>query len=107
MSLIDSLTDLTSSVTSKLPFGKTEPISEYIFALNIEQHKLKAAVWMVSGSNLKVLNSSQAPFTGPSDLVTATDRLLDLSLGDLQVEPEKILFGVPDSWLVEDDLKPP
>jgi len=103
MSLIDSLTDLTN----KIPFIKDDSTSEYIFALNIDQRKLKAAIWTIEGGKLKVLNSSEAPYSGPSDLVAVTDRLLDLSLGELQVEPEKILFGVPDVWLVEDDLKPP
>ena len=102
MSLIDSLTDLTN----KIPFIKDDSTSEYIFALNIDQHKLKAAVWTIEGGKLKVLNPSEATYSGSSDLVTVTDRLLDLSLGELQVEPEKILFGVPDAWLIEDDLKP-
>src|SRR5207253_1501949 len=32
--------------------------------------------------------------------------VLDQALADFQPEPTKVLFGVPDSWLQDDDLKP-
>lgn len=94
-----------SDLINKIPFLKKPPEAEYFFTLGINQETLEAAVWSLVGNNLQILNTISQSFPPGDDLVKAADLILDKVLGDLEVEPRKILFGVPDSWLLEGDLK--
>lgn len=40
-------------------------------------------------------------------MIDKTHQALDDSLGALDIEPEKVLFGVPESWNMDDNLKEP
>lgn len=95
------------NLAARLPFLDKPPSNEYFFALNIGVEKLTVALWTIEGKHLKIVNASSSSYQGSDDLVPVTDKLLDQALGELNIEPQKILFGVPDSWLVEDDLKEP
>lgn len=98
MSFLDKVTNL-------LPFGKKEEEKEYFFALNIGRQNLEAALWVLAGKDLQVLQNATSKFSSLSEITRITDKLLDNVLGTLNCEPQKILFGVPDLWLTEDDLK--
>lgn len=97
--------NLLSRLTNYLPFGKKEELPQYFFALNISADQLTAALWSLKGTKLQVLETATGTYKGESDLVSSTDPLLSKVLGTKEIEVEKILFGVPDSWLLEDDLK--
>ncbi len=97
---------LLDDITAKLPFPKKPVESEHFFAINIGSQKVKAGVWTIEGDKLKVLSFAIDDYSSAEDLVKVTDQLLDQVLGESTIEPEKILFGVPDSWLQDDDLKP-
>ena len=92
-------------VTSMLPFGKPEEQTETFFALNIGPETLRVCLWTIEKDKLKVLNIVSSKYSSEEEIVTVADRLLDQALGEIQIEPTKILFGVPDSWLVDDNLK--
>lgn len=94
-----------SELANKIPFLQKPQEAEYFFTLGISQESLEAAVWSLMGNSLQILNTISQPFSLEDDLVKAADLILDKVLGDLQIEPKKILFGVPDSWLTEGDLK--
>lgn len=96
--------DLLSKLTNHLPFGKKKELPQYYFALKIGTDHLTAALWDLEGTKLQVLESASAEYKS-EDLVSATDALLDKVLGIRQLVVEKILFGVPESWLLDDDLK--
>lgn len=98
--------NLINKVTSFLP-GKSQEQVEYFFALDIGSERLKICLWIVSGDKLKILNIASEKYSSNDEIVEVTDKLLDQALGDLQFEPEKLLFGVPESWLVDDNLKEP
>lgn len=98
MSLIDSL-------TARLPFAKKTEEVEYYFALNIGLHNLAVCVWTIKDNRLKILNQSLGKYSSREDLISETDKLLDQALGEEEPEPHKILFGVLDSWLLDDNLK--
>lgn len=100
MSLIENL-------SAQLPFGKKPPKAEYFFALNIGPEKLIAALWEMEGNELKIINSATHDYVSTEEIGSVTDKLLDTVLGDLPHDPSKILFGVPDSWLQDDELKDP
>lgn len=95
------------AITAKLPFLSKSEGREYFFALNVGVETISACLWTIEGKNLKVINPVSLPFSSPDELIELTDRLLDKAVGGLPYEPEKILFGVPDSWLLDDNLKDP
>lgn len=99
MSFLDKL-------ASKLPIPHKEENKEYFFALNIGPQRIKSCIWVMDGNHLKVLNTASKNYSSSAELLQVADSLLDRVLGTLAIEPEKILFGVPDSWLQDDDLKP-
>lgn len=98
MSFLDKVINL-------LPGVKKEEEKEYFFALNIGQQNLDAALWVLSGKHLEIIHSATSEYSSLDEIEKITDRLLDTVLGIKEVEPQKILFGVPDAWLSEDDLK--
>lgn len=89
-----------------LPFSKSKQEFEYFFALNITQNLVEGAVWGIEGNKLVVINTASHKYESEDDLVKAANFALDEALADFQPEPTKILFGVPDAWLQDDDLKP-
>lgn len=92
-------------LTALMPFGKKEVTVEYFFALNIGPEKLTAAIWVIEGSELKVLETASDNYSSENDIVSLTDKLLDAVLGSKEIEPRKILFGVPNSWIIDENLK--
>lgn len=106
MSLLDKL--------PKLPFLKTSSQEEYYFALNIDTDKVNASIWGIYGKKLEIVNVASVDLEIDDDLESTASQsilideanfALDEALADFQPEPEKILFGVPDHWLQDDDLK--
>lgn len=93
------------NLTALLPIGKKEPELEYFFANNIGVEKITAALWVIEGKELKVLDIASQAFSSKDEIIPTVDKLLDQVLGLKEVEPQKILFGVPDSWIVDDNLK--
>src|SRR3989344_4745295 len=100
MNLFEKIKDL-------IPFGRQQEVTEYFFALNIGLENLKVCLWAVSRDKLKILNIASQKYSSNDEIVEITDKLLDQSLGELLNEPTKLLFGVPDSWLMDDNLKDP
>ncbi|KKQ84696.1 MAG: hypothetical protein UT04_C0012G0001, partial [Candidatus Daviesbacteria bacterium GW2011_GWF2_38_7] len=100
------------SVTAFLPLGKKEEQIEYFFAINIGVEKAQAALWSIQDRQLKILEiaSEQYPSSviaqgSHQEIVAICDKLLDAVVGLKEIEPQKILFGVPYSWILDDNLK--
>jgi len=93
------------SLLPNLPFFKKTPDSEVFFALDINSHVVTAALWVIHGRQLQVLNTASAKYSGHSELLEASNKALDEALADLPFNPSKVLFGVPDFWLQDDNLK--
>lgn len=94
-----------NKITALIPLGKKEEILEYFFALNISLEKLTCALWMIEGKQLKILETASENYSSLNEITEITDKLLDQTLGIREVEPQKILFGVPNSWLSDENLK--
>lgn len=92
-------------ITALIPLRKKEIIPEYFFALNIGPEKLTAALWSIEGKELKVLSTASDTYSSNAEILRITDKLLDEVLEVREIEPQKILFGVPDSFLQDEDLK--
>lgn len=96
--------DVKNFITALIPFKKSAAPLEYYFALNITPKKLQASLWTIKDDGLHILNPQFVDYA-EAELISATDKLLDACLGESPLAPEKILFGVPDSWLLDDNLK--
>lgn len=94
-----------SKLSALLPFGKKEVELEYYFALNIGTEEITAALWTLEGSKLKILDTAADKYSSLSEITAIADKLLDGVLGIREVDPQKILFGVPGHWLSDDNLK--
>jgi len=95
------------NITAQLPFTKKSETPEYFFALNVGLSEVTAAVWELFGAKLDILGQAALAYEGTDDLVAKAHQVLDKALGALDIEPEKVLFGVPDSWSLDDNLKEP
>lgn len=94
-----------SKLTALIPFGQKEEISEHFFALNIGNEKLSCCLWTIEKKQLKIYHPISAAYSSLDELTQVTDRLLDESLGPKELDVQKILFGVPGSWLTDGNLK--
>lgn len=94
-------------ITAKLPLGKKSDTPEYFFALNIGSSEISAAVWGLVGNKVDILGRANTAYEGNSDLLDKSHHVLDKAIGALEIEPEKILFGVPEQWSIDDSLKDP
>lgn len=94
-----------NKLTRLLPLRKNEEKQEYFFAINIGIEKLTAALWVIQEKELKILDTASDSYSTSEDIIAVTDKLLDQVLGLKEIEPQKILFGVPNFWLSEENLK--
>lgn len=92
-------------LSARLPFTKKDVELEYYFALNIGSEKLTAALWTIEGKELKILDTASDHYSSQAEIASVADKLLDAVLGIREIEPQKILFGVPSHWLSDDNLK--
>lgn len=95
-----------------LPSRKPPIQAEYYFGLNIKHGLVTGSVWGMDGNKVRLISIVNRKFKSaedlsenPHQLVEAANIALDEALADFQPEPEKILFGVPDSWLQDEELK--
>ncbi|MBI2315364.1 hypothetical protein HYU93_04915, partial [Candidatus Daviesbacteria bacterium] len=93
------------NLTAFLPLRKKEEKLEYFFAINIATEEVTAALWSIEGKDLKILDIASGQYSSLEEIISAADRLLDQVLGLKEVEPQKILFGIPHSWVHEGNLK--
>lgn len=106
-----SLKDLLPKV---LPINNEKEAAEYFFALQVSENTVEAAVWGIRGNRLLLVNTAKAKYSTGSDpnsdggkeLIESANLALDEALATFQPEPTKLLFGVPDFWLQDEDLKP-
>jgi hypothetical protein len=94
-------------ITAKLFSNKSSKKTEYYFAVSIGLSEVTASVWGLEGEKIDILGQSSKGYLGTEDLVEKTHEVLDSSLGALDIEPDKVLFGVPDLWSQDDNLKEP
>jgi hypothetical protein len=97
---------ILDSILNSLPIPKKNEPVEYYFGLNISSNMVYGCVWGIRSGKLHVISSSKTVFESEKDLIEASNYVLDEALADFKPEPTKILFGVPDDWLADDDLKP-
>lgn len=105
MSLLDKLPKSLPKLSS-IPFFSKQETAEYYFALTISFTKVTAAVWGIERGKLEIISSSTQSYHSTEELTDAANFALDEALGAFQPEPEQVLFGVPESWLQDENIKP-
>lgn len=102
---------LLDKLPKSLPFLQKNETREYYFSLNIGTQKITAAVWGISGKQLEIVNIGEYLFKAEQShinyehLIEGATVALDKALADFEPEPTQILFGVPDNWLQDENLK--
>lgn len=96
---------LLDKITAFLPGGRKADKQEYFFAVDIETERITAALWLIEGKDLKVTEIASAGYSSQEEIVAVIDKLLDSVIGLKEIEPSKILFGVPNSWILDENIK--
>lgn len=100
-----------------LPFiKKTSPPAskrEYLFALALNHHLVKSAIWTVVNRKPQVLSVGCAVSwddSTPDSLISACDQTITDASNHLDVsgsiQPEKVIFGLPSDWLGPEKILP-
>ncbi len=100
MSILDKLPKIN------LPFLSKQDAGEFYFAVTIGFSSVTAAVWGIEHGRLQIISSNSQKYQSEHELLDAANYALDIALGDFQPEPEQVLFGVPETWLQDENLKP-
>lgn len=98
---------LFDQISALLPLNKKTETGRYFFALNIEPSQVSGVVWGLFGHKLDVLGKATLEYEGTDELLQKSNQVLDEALGALEIEPQQILFGVPQAWNLDDNLKEP
>jgi hypothetical protein len=81
------------------------PPPEYFLAVEISDSLIKTAVWQVKEEIPSVINyGSIEAWENEDSLINGLDISLTHAVKNLEIEPTKVIFGLPESWLVGDKL---
>lgn len=82
--------------------------SEQFLAVCIGSETVHAAVWQMDTDIAKIasLGSIEEWSGDESKLATTVDASLATALESIEREPDKIIFGLPESWVVDDKIAP-
>jgi len=90
-------------------FKAKEPAtpSEHFLAIQIQEGIVKTAVWQVSSGQPEVTSyGSLQEWTDTESLVVAVDASLTTALEGQELEPDRVIFGLPESWVKDDKISP-
>jgi len=82
---------------------------EYFWSIVLEPNVVQAAIWTIEGKSARLVAvGSPAGWEDKSDMVGASDNALTTAIHGFpedQKEPEKVVFGVPPSWVGDGQIK--
>jgi hypothetical protein len=85
------------------------PTSEPYFALEISHELVKAALWTVEDGVVSIINIGEIiNLSDDSDetLLRSVDMALATANDEIDQEPDKVIFGLPEYWLDEGGIVP-
>ncbi len=91
---------------SNLLTKKKENIESY-FALEITHDLVKAAIWSVNDGVVSIVNIGEVIHVEndePQGLLDAVDMALETANDELDQEPDKIVFGLPEHWVDDEGI---
>ena len=90
-------------------FKSKEPVTprELFLAIQIQEGLVKTAVWQVSGGKPEIISyGSQEEWEDTESLLVAVDNSLVRALESQDQEPNRVIFGLPESWIKGDKISP-
>lgn len=90
---------------------KKQQEQEYFWSLVIGKNWVEAGIWRISDNKTEVVATGPAGSwqeDNEETLITASDSSLSAAAGTLEedaVEPTKVVFGLPPSWVENGDIK--
>src|SRR3989344_4998322 len=95
-------------LTDLLPIAKEEK-REFYWSLVIEPGWVQAGIWSIEEGAAQVVSISPgAAWEVDEDLANASDAALSAAIQNLPEEfgePQKTVFGLPNSWIVKGQIK--
>ncbi len=81
------------------------PTTEYFLAVEIHESMIKSAVWQVEDEAPSIVAlGSYELWDSEDSLINGVDASLTAATKGLDVPPDRVIFGLPDSWLVENKI---
>lgn len=81
---------------------------EYFLAIEIHDSLIKTALWQVENEVASVVNiGSFESWESDDSLVNGIDASLNQAVKSIDSDPDRVVFGVPTSWLDENDKLEP
>ena len=90
-------------------FGKKSntPQPEYFLAVEIHESLIKTALWEVLDGQSNVLSVGTYEMWADEDsLINGIDSSLEQAVKVVSGQPNRVIFGLPDSWMEEDKIHP-
>ncbi|MBI1871824.1 hypothetical protein HYS10_00190, partial [Candidatus Collierbacteria bacterium] len=82
-----------------------KPTPEYFLAVEIHESMIKSAVWQVVDETPSIVSlGSYELWDSENSLINGVDASLTSATKGLAVQPDRVIFGLPDSWLVENKI---
>lgn len=83
------------------------PQPEYFLAVEIHESLIKTALWEVQDGQSNVVNVGTYEMWADEDsLVNGIDSSLEQAVKIISGQPNRVIFGLPDSWMEEDKIHP-
>ncbi len=80
--------------------NKDEMSPEKFLAIEIQESRVKTAVWQIVDNQPKIINyGSVESWRDDESLLLAVDKSLGSALKGLSSEPDKAIFGLPEAWV--------
>src|SRR3989344_591247 len=81
--------------------------TEYFLAVEIHESLIKTAVWQVESETPSIVAlGSYELWDSEDSLINGVDASLTDAIKGLQKEPDRVILGLPDSWLSESKIHP-
>lgn len=83
------------------------PEPEYFLAVEIHESLIKTALWEVINGESNVVNVGSYELWADEDsLVNGVDSSLEQAVKVISGHPNRVIFGLPDSWMDQDKIHP-
>ena len=83
------------------------PQAEYFLAVEIHESLIKTALWEVQDGQSSVVNVGTYELWADEDsLINGIDSSLEQAVKIISGQPNRVIFGLPDSWMEEDKIHP-
>src|SRR3989344_4513251 len=86
---------------------KQKNTPELFLAVEIHESMIKSAVWQVEDETPSIVALGSYELWDTEDsLINGVDASLTEAIRGIDTEPDRVIFGLPDSWLVENRIHP-